>query len=70
PVTKSSRRLNLGTPAVGKDPQEIEIAHNILHISSASSQEAHMESSTKRLEALEADMKTVERRGQKLSKIK
>ncbi|KAH9319252.1 hypothetical protein KI387_021021, partial [Taxus chinensis] len=56
-VTRSSRRLNLDIPATGKGLQEIETAHNLLHISGASSQEEHMESSKKRLEALEADMK-------------
>ncbi|KAH9289701.1 hypothetical protein KI387_033818, partial [Taxus chinensis] len=36
PITRSSRRLNLDTLAVGKGPHEIEIAHDLLNIRSAS----------------------------------
>ncbi|KAH9313851.1 hypothetical protein KI387_022478, partial [Taxus chinensis] len=70
PVTRSSRRLNLDTPAVGKVPQDIEISHNLLHISSASTQEAHIESSTKRMEALEADMKLLKEEVKNFAKQK
>ncbi|KAH9326212.1 hypothetical protein KI387_006390, partial [Taxus chinensis] len=70
PVTRSSRRLNLDTPAMEKGPQELEIAHNLLHISNASSQDVQMEKSAKRLEALEADMKLLKEEVKNLAKQK
>ncbi|KAH9288861.1 hypothetical protein KI387_032978, partial [Taxus chinensis] len=51
-------------------PQEIETTHNLLHISNASSQEAHMESSIKMLEALEADMKLLREEVKNMEKQK
>ncbi|KAH9312183.1 hypothetical protein KI387_027218, partial [Taxus chinensis] len=70
PITRASRRLNLETLAVGKEPLELEIAHDLRNISSASPREVQMDSSSKRLEALEAEIKLLKDEVKNLAKQK
>lgn len=70
PFTRASRRLNLETLAAGKEPLDLDIARDLLNISSASPQEAQMDNPSKRLEALEAEIKMVKDEVKNLAKQK
>ncbi|KAH9306312.1 hypothetical protein KI387_010716, partial [Taxus chinensis] len=55
-VTRASRRLNLESTAEGDEPLD-DIARDLLNISSASPQAAPTDNPSRRLEALEAELK-------------
>ncbi|KAH9299920.1 hypothetical protein KI387_044616, partial [Taxus chinensis] len=70
PLTRDSKRLNLETLAAGKEPLNLDIARDLLNISSASPREAQMDNPSKRLEALEAEIKMLKDEVKNLAKQK
>ncbi|KAH9292692.1 hypothetical protein KI387_042122, partial [Taxus chinensis] len=70
PITRASRRLNLETLAEGKEPLELDIARDLLNISSVSPREAQIDNPSKRLEALEAELKLLKDEVKNLAKQK
>ncbi|KAH9293285.1 hypothetical protein KI387_041509 [Taxus chinensis] len=68
-VTRASRRLNLESTAEGDEPLD-DIARDLLNISSASPQAAPTDNPSRRLEALEAELKLLKDEVKNLAKQK